>query len=104
MTDFVVGDTASKLEVTCTDNETGLVINLSGATVKLQWLAVDGTTEVNKTMTITDAGNGVAEYLFLVTELYAGVMIFEVEITDAGGGVITNLIPIKRMVRARIVA
>ena len=51
---FVSGDTGSKLEVTCKDDDTGLVMPLTGATVKLKWLDVADALQT-KTMTITDA-------------------------------------------------
>ncbi len=87
---FVSGDTGSKLEVTCKDDDTGAVIILTGATVKLKWLDVADALQT-KTMTITDAVNGVADYQFLADELFGTQMKFEVEITDSGGKVLHNL-------------
>ncbi len=95
---FVSGDTGSKLEVTCKDNDTGLVINLTGSTVKLKWRDAADALQT-KTMTITDAVNGIAEYQFLAAELIAPQMKFEVEITDTAGNVLHNIELIRESVR-----
>ena len=87
---FVSGDTGSKLEVTCKDDDTGAVIDLTGATVKLKWLDDAGALQT-KTMTITHAATGVAEYQFLADELIQTQMQFEVEITDAGSNVLRSV-------------
>ena len=84
---FVSGDTGSKLEETCLDNDTGLAIDLTGSTVALKWIDKSEALQT-KSMTITDAINGVVEYLFLADELFAPQMKFEVEITDSGGNII----------------
>lgn len=83
MYDFVTGDTGSKLQVTCKEASTGTAIVLSSATVRLKWIS-DGTV-VSRTMTVTDATNGIAEYQFAADELEAPSMRFDVEITTASG-------------------
>lgn len=83
MYDFVTGDTGSKLQVTCKEASTGAAIVLSSATVRLKWLS-DGTV-VSRTMTVTDAASGIAEYQFAADELEAPSMRFDVEITTASG-------------------
>lgn len=90
MADYVTGDTGTLLQSTCTDNETGEVIVLTGATVVVRWEDEAGAV-VTKPMTITDAANGIVQYQFLGGELIAPRMKFEVEITDAGGKIISNL-------------
>lgn len=85
--DFVARDTASKLRVTCKDNDTGAVINLSGATVVLRWKNAAGTAMIERTMNIVNAGAGLAEYQFAPNELFSSIMHFEVRITDSGGAV-----------------
>ncbi len=96
---FVSGDTGSKLEVTCKDDDTGVVINLTGAlSVKLKWDDAAGALQT-KTMTVTDATNGVVEYVFLANELIAPQMKFEVEITDSAGLVLHVLDLIRERVR-----
>lgn len=95
---FVSGDTGSKLEVTCKDDDTGVVINLTGSTVKLKWLDAADALQT-KTMTITDAVGGIVEYLFLADELIASQMKFEVEITDAVGKVLHSIELIRENVR-----
>jgi len=87
---FVSGDTGSKLEVTCKDDDTGQVINLHGATVKLKWFDDAGALQT-KTMTITHPVTGIAEYQFLAAELIQTQMEFEVEIVDSGGKKLRNL-------------
>lgn len=102
MTEFVANDTGSKLKVTCKDNDTGAAINLTGATVLLRWMDKTGATQ-SKTMTVTDAANGVAEYQFAAGEIAYPKMSFDVRITDTGGKIITNLAPIEVTVRAPLV-
>lgn len=99
---FVSGDTGSKLEVTCKDDDTGVVINLTGATVRLKWLDAAEALQT-KTMTITDAVNGVADYQFLADDLFGLQMKFEVEITDSGGKVLRNIELIRENCRAALV-
>lgn len=101
MTDLVTGDTGSKLQVTCKDNDSGAVIDLTGATVTLRWQNKLGVVQ-NKTMTITNAAGGVAEYEFLAGEISYPKMSFEVRIVDSGGKEITNLEPIELVVRTRL--
>ena len=96
---FVSGDTGSELEVTCKDDDSGVVIDLTGSTVKLKWLDKDAALQT-KTMSIVGAAtDGVAKYKFLANELFAKQMKFEVEITDAGGFVLHNLELIRESVR-----
>lgn len=95
---FVAGDTGSKLEVTCINDDTGAVINLTGSTVKLKWKNTAGVLQI-KTMTITSAVGGVAEYQFLTGELFSGTMNFEVEITDSSSKIIRSLDLISEKVR-----
>ena len=95
---FVSGDTGSELEVTCKDDDTGLVIDVTGSTVKLKWID-KAAALISKTMTIVDAVNGVVKYRFLANELIAPQMKFEVEITDSGGDVLHILELIRESVR-----
>ena len=95
---FVAGDTGSKLEITCKNDSDGTVIDLTGSVLKLKWKGADGVL-VSKTMTVTSAIAGIAEYQFLATELFAGTIQFEVEITDASGKVIRSLDLIAEKVR-----
>jgi len=100
MTDMVTGDTGSKLVVTCNDNDTSSVIDLTGASVVLRW---EGDTQVeSRAMTITDAANGVAEYKFAAGEIIAPKMRFEVEITAGNGDIITNTALIELVVREQL--
>lgn len=101
MVELVVADTGSKLQVTCSDNDTLSVINLTGATVTLRWVDANGVLQT-KTMTVTNAVGGVAEYLFLAGEIAYPKMKFEVIITDSGGKTITNLELIEVATRNRL--
>ena len=87
---FVSGDTGSKLQVTCKNDADNTVIDLTGSTVKLKWKNSVGTL-VTKTITITNAVGGIAEYQFGTSELYAGTMYFEIEIADASSKIFRNL-------------
>lgn len=100
--ELVAGDTASKLVVTCKDNATQSVIDLTGATVRLRYRIDGGALQV-KTMTVqTPAANGKADYQWAGGELTAGTLLAEVEITDAAGKVMTSLEPIYLPVRAKL--
>lgn len=100
--ELVASDTGSKLVVTCKDNDTKAVIDLTGATVKLKY-SISGGALQTKTMTVqTPATNGKAEYQFLAGELSAGAMQAEVEITDATGKIITSLDLLTIPIRARL--
>lgn len=98
---FVSGDTGSELEVTCKDDDTGLVIPLTGSTVRLEWLDAAAALQT-KTMTIVDAVNGIVKYRFLANELIAPQMKFQVEITDSGGDILRNLELIREPVRGAL--
>lgn len=101
MNDFVTGDTGSALIVTCTDNASSLPINLTGATVSLKWKTAANAL-VTKAMTIISPTAGTAKYQFLATDLFSPSMSFEVEITDAGGKIISNLDLIDVSVREQL--
>ena len=101
MVDLVTGDTGSVLSVTCKDSATGVVIDLTGATVKLRWEDAAGTI-VSKTMTVTTPATGIATYQFATTEIFAPKMKFEVEITDSGGKIVSNLALIELTVREQL--
>lgn len=96
---FVSGDTGSELEVTCKDDDTGVVIDLTGSGIKLKWLDAAKALQT-KTMTIRGAAtDGIVFYRFLANELIAPQMKFEVEITDSGGEVLRILDLIRESVR-----
>lgn len=97
---FVAGDTASVLTVTCKRSDTGVVIDLTGATVRLKW-RIDGGTLVTKLMTVTTPATGVATYEFDTGDLTAGQMMAEVEITT-GSGVTTSLEPFYFTIREKV--
>lgn len=99
--DFVEGDN-SKLVVTCLDSA-GNAIDLTGATITLSWVsAYPNYTPISKTMTITDAVNGVCEYQFLANELYSPKMDFDVEIVDASGDTYTSTCALELLGREKV--
>ncbi len=89
LNEFVENDTGSKIEVTCKNSSDGVVIDLSSSTVVVKWVDSTGTLQ-SEAMTVTDAVNGVAEYLFTGSQLEAGTTDFEFEITT-GGLIISSL-------------
>ena len=99
--DLVAGDTGTTLAVTCKDKDTKSIINLTGKTAKLRYKIGSGSLQV-KTMTVTDAAGGVAEYLFLTGELIAGLMTAEVQIIDSLSREITQIDPFEIMIRKRL--
>lgn len=88
MFDFVTGDTGSSLSVPCTDSN-GDVIDLTGCSVELHWKDASGAAVV-RNMTIDDETGGICSYKFADGEIFAPAMSFEVQITDAGGFIITT--------------
>ena len=99
---LVQNDTGSKLVVTCKDNETKVVIDLTGATVRLKYKIDTGTLQT-KTMTVPPpATNGKAEYQWLTAELTPGVLEAQIEITDATSKVLTSLDPILLPIRTKL--
>ncbi|MCI0488926.1 MAG: hypothetical protein L0229_20230 [Blastocatellia bacterium] len=99
--DLVAGDSGTTLVVTCKDKDSKAAINLNGKNVKVKWRANGGALQT-KTMTVTDAAGGVAEYLFLTGELIKGILKGEVEITDSSGLVITQVEPFSLSIRSKI--
>ena len=100
---FVAGDTGSILQTTC-KNEDGSIIDLTGATVRVKWKAVDGVLQ-SRTMTVVGApAGGVVNYQFAAGELYAARMRFEIEITDSGGRVLRSLQLLEEEVRRPLAA
>lgn len=79
--EFVAGDTGSTLQVTCKDNATGAVINLTGKTATLRWKNAGGALQ-SAAMTIASPATGIATYTFTSADLTAGLTQMEVRITD----------------------
>lgn len=100
MVDLVTGDTGSKLTVNCKD-KAGAAIVLTGSTVKLYWMNEAGTL-VSRVMAIDDALTGVVSYIFAATEIFAPKMVFEVEIMDSSGKIVTCLDKITLITREQI--
>jgi hypothetical protein len=98
--DFVTGDTGNFLRV-AVKRKDGTPLVLTGSTARLRWEDADGLPTF-KQMTVVDAVNGIVEYNFTGTDLYAPVMVFEVEITDAGEKVLTGVELIQVTVRPQI--
>lgn len=101
MYSLVTGDTGSILRATCKDGSTGAAINLSGASVIARWIDNAGAT-ISRSMTVTDAINGIAQYQFAAGEIVAPQMRIEIEVTDASGKITTSTDEIVLSVRAQI--
>lgn len=81
---LVAGDTGCLLRVSCTNDDDGSVIDLTGAAVTLKWKDSAGMV-VSRTMTaVAPATQGIAEYLFAASELIAPAMRFEIQISLSG--------------------
>lgn len=102
MYQFVSGDTGSTLKVTCKNDSDNAVIDLTGATIKLKWKDSSSTLQTRTMTIVSPATSGIAEYQFLAGELFAGLMNFEIEITDSGGKIIRCLEIIAEKVRAAL--
>jgi BppU N-terminal domain len=99
--DLVAGDSGSKLVVTCKDKDSKAAINLTGATVRVKFRVNDGSL-ITQVMAISNPTGGVAEYLFLSSELPAGTIKGEVEITDSNNRVLTQVEPFSLYVRPKV--
>lgn len=87
--DFTEGDTGSKLQVTCRDNDEA-IIDLTGATVTLHWKDANSIL-VERNFTVLDpATDGIAEYQFAASELYAPKMHCGYRVTDSNGKEISS--------------
>jgi len=98
---FVSGDTGSKLQVTCKNESDESIIDITGSIVKLKWKDSGGVL-ITKTTTVTSATGGMAEYQFGSSELFAGTMAFEVEITDTSSNIISSLVMPDKRVRTKL--
>lgn len=89
--ELVAGDTGSKLVVTCTDNQSQAVIDLTGKAVQLRY-SINGAAVVIKTMTVqTPATNGKAEYQFGASDLSAGTLTGEVRLQNGASDQLTTV-------------
>lgn len=100
MADFVAGDTASTLAVTCVD-DSGAAIDLTGCTANLRWKDEVGTVQT-KAMTVSNATAGECTYQFSDGELFSPGMSFEAEITDSAGKKLSNVDLISVTVREQL--
>lgn len=103
--DLVAGDTGTMLRISLRNRGTTEPINLTGATVRLKY-RIDAGVLITQVMTIADAATGVATYQFGSGELTAAAqgssLRGEVEVTDAGGKVLTQLKPMTFTIRAKV--
>jgi hypothetical protein len=94
MADFTQHDTGSSLVITLVDQD-GAVIDLTGATVALQYYIDSNPPLFTKQMTVTDPKTGICSYQFgLLNGVYdlasAGTMHFSVVVTLAGGVILSS--------------
>lgn len=104
--EVVAGDTGTILKVVIKNDQDKVVVNLTGCTVRLKY-RIDGGSLVTKTMTVTDAAKGEAQYKFVASELTAAAagkstLRGEVEVMDGGGEVVTQLVPMNLLIRAKV--
>lgn len=98
---FVESDTGSTLEITATDDSTGVIIDLTGSTVSLRY-RISGAALQTKAMTLDPSPTtGKATYKFLTTELTPGKFVGDVTITDSGSETISSLQNIIFNIKAR---
>lgn len=102
---LVAGDTGTVLRVTVRNQQSKGRLDLTGATVRLIW-RIDGGAKQTRVMTLVDAPSGVASYQFATGELtaiaYGSTLTAEVEVTDAGGAILTQLQLLDFKVRAKL--
>ena len=98
--DFVAGDTASKLIITCKDQDDA-AIDLTNYTVVLVWRS-DDKVVFSEEMTDNTPASGIMEYTFGDGELRAGTMYLEVKLLDSDGKAVSSCEEIYYTVRPRI--
>lgn len=100
---LVSGDTRPQVQTTITDENTGLPVDITGATCHLKFRAVGDTTLLaNLIGTVTDGPNGVVVFAWGATTLDvpAGDYEGEIEVVfGSGGGTQTVYDPLKFKVR-----
>lgn len=100
---LVQGDTRPQVQVTITDETTGLAVDITGASVVLKFRAAGGTTLIDTlTGVIVDGPNGKAVFVWNPTTLDvdAGEYEGEVQVTfGAGAGIQTVYDVLKFKVR-----
>ena len=97
---LIAGDTGSTVVVTCRDNQTQAVIDLTGKAVQLRY-KIDGGALQTKTMTIQNPQTaGKAEYQFGASDLIAGTLQGEIQIQPGAADRLTSLLPFSLQVRA----
>jgi len=99
---FTQSDTGSTLEVTCKNDSTGNVIDLTGATLQLRYKIAGGALQTRSMTLDGDPTTGKATYTFLATELTPGTFIGDVTITDVGSLTISSLENIVEEIKARL--
>lgn len=82
MAKLIVGDTLAILRVTVKD--AGTVVNLTGATVLMNYRINGGTLVTTTNWTISNPTTGVCDYQFTSGELTAGQLVGELQITISG--------------------
>lgn len=93
---LVQNDTLARLVVTCRDAKTRLPINLAGATVKVTYRIGAAGVWLTRTMVVTNAALGIAEYQFGAGDLDGiGLLFLQVELSGAGTGTSVNEIAIE---------
>jgi len=90
--DLTAGDAGSILRVTCKDQETDALIDLTGKTVKLRYKLNGGTLQV-KTMTVASPNtDGIAEYQFAPADIpVAGTIEFDIRLNEGAGDQLTSV-------------
>lgn len=91
MADFIIkkGDTRPKFRATLYD-ESGVVIDLTGASVTFVMAQPGQTAKVNAAMTIVNPTGGIVEYTWVTADVdTAGAFRAEIQVTLAGGAKLT---------------
>lgn len=99
---LVQGDTLPQIRATITDDETGLPINIAGATATMKFRAAGSTTLLDTlTGVVTDGPNGVVVFSWNeeTLDVPAGDYEGEIEFVMVSGGTQTVYDPIKFKVR-----
>lgn len=101
---FTENDSLQKIRVTFTDKETGAVIDLTPYTPKIRFLVPGASDSVEKDMEVVNGtgSDGLADYVFLASELKFGIMMGEYMLHDAGTGEITSRSEWSALIRKRV--
>lgn len=100
--EFVAGDTGSVLEVAFTRASDGSAFDLTGCTIAVKWRIAGGSLVTKAMSAVSPLSGGLARYQFTTNDLVQGKMVFEFEVTDGTGAVISSQVVMTTLIRGKV--